>query len=105
MQNNPNGNSERDNAKIAPQKGYVCPRCDGKLKRGGSTTAGYMGGLVGSLIASAFSSLHCNNCGQIPTHELSPETKRKYYMNSVFMVVGAIVVLVLVVILIMKNNK
>ncbi|EEF62438.1 hypothetical protein [Pedosphaera parvula] len=49
--------------------GYWCSRCRGKLKRDANRGAGMLFGLIGALIASAFSPLKCQTCGPIPTNE------------------------------------
>ncbi|EEF62604.1 hypothetical protein Cflav_PD5239 [Pedosphaera parvula Ellin514] len=78
--------------------GYWCPRCGGKLKREASRGPGMLFGLIGALIASAFSPLKCQKCGPIPTNQLHADVRRKYRTNSILMVTAAVVVVITAVV-------
>jgi hypothetical protein len=76
---------------------YSCPRCGEPVQRKSSAVAGATGGLVGALLGSAFGGFECAKCGKIPRKEFPPEVRNKMLLNSVLMVVGAIVLFVVVV--------
>jgi len=79
---------------------YNCPRCGEVVERSSSSGAAVVGGLVGSLIYSAFGAFECPSCGKIPRKEFPPEARRKMVLSSVLMVVGAIVLLIVVLLLV-----
>ena len=84
---------------------YQCPRCGGNVARGGSSGAAYGGGAVGALIASAFAGFHCIKCGKIARSEFAPDVRSKMFMNSVLMIVGAIVLLIAVIALLVYLQR
>lgn len=70
---------------------YVCPRCGSPVQRRRDTTAG----LVSALLHFAFGSFQCENCGKIPLGEFPAETRSQIVLSSVFLVLGAVAVVVL----------
>ncbi len=84
---------------------YACPRCGKDIKRGSSTTAGVAGGLVGALIFAAIAPFQCESCGKIPMSELPQDVRSKARFNSLALVGGAILLLVLVFALIVYLNS
>jgi hypothetical protein len=52
------------------------------------------------MLASAFGSFHCKQCGQIPRSEFSPADRQKMLIGSLLLVVGAIALLVAVIVVI-----
>jgi hypothetical protein len=105
MNNHQNATSPMPQTPPPVPTGYWCPRCGGKLKREANRGAGMLFGLIGALIASAFSPLKCQTCGPIPTNELHPDVRRKYHTNSIIMGVVAVVVLITVVVLLAMFKK
>ena len=67
------------------------------MQRVGNSAAGATGGLVGVLLATAFASFHCAQHGAIARSQFPPEVRSKMMLNSVLMVIGAIVLLVVVI--------
>jgi hypothetical protein len=78
---------------------YKCPRCDGPVRRGASTTAGIAGGAVGGLLYAAFGSFHCEKCGPVPRSEFPPEVRTRMALGSLAMVLIALVLLIGVIVL------
>jgi hypothetical protein len=78
---------------------YSCPRCSKPVQRGRSTAAGFVGGLAGMLIYSAFGSFQCANCGKIPMKEFPPEVRTRARTNSVALIVGALLLLGFVIVM------
>jgi hypothetical protein len=76
---------------------YKCPRCGEPVQRAHSTGAQIAGGVVGAMIYAAFGSFSCKKCGKIARSEFPPEDQSKMTTNSVFMVIGAVVVFIAVV--------
>jgi len=76
---------------------YKCPRCGGPVERGRSSGAAFAGGLVGSLIYSAFGGFECRSCGKIPKREFPPEVQSQMTVGSLMMVGGALLAAVLVI--------
>jgi hypothetical protein len=76
---------------------YQCPRCGEPVERGQSSGAAFAGGLVGSLIYSAFGGFECPSCGKIPKHEFPPEVQTQMTKGSVMMVGGALVLVAVVI--------
>ena len=89
----------------ASRSGYLCPRCGGVLQRGWSFMASVQGGLVGGLLYGAFSSLECRKCGKIPSRKLPRDARHECWVGSVFMVAGAILVFVVVLLFIGKGSR
>jgi hypothetical protein len=82
---------------------YQCPRCGGPLQQASSAAAGAAGGAVGALLASAFGSFHCPQCGPIARREFPPDVQRRMMLGSVTLVlvaVGLLIALIVVLILI-----
>lgn len=52
---------------------YQCPRCGQPVRRGYSSTAQHVGGLVGALFYAAFGSFQCPKCGTLKRSEFLPE--------------------------------
>src|SRR5262245_23219366 len=61
---------------------YKCPRCGEDVRRGQSTAAGVVGGLVGILVASAFAPFLCDRCGTIPRSEFSASDRAEMIIGS-----------------------
>ncbi len=78
---------------------YVCPRCGEPVQRGGHAP-GYVGGIVGALIAAAFGGFTCQKCGPIPRSEFPVEAQQKMTTGTVLLVFGAITVLIVTITLI-----
>jgi hypothetical protein len=78
---------------------YVCPRCSGPVERGGHVP-GFVGGVVGVLLASAFGGLTCKQCGPIPKAEFPPDVQQKMTTGTVLLVLGAIAFLVVAITLV-----
>lgn len=76
---------------------YNCPRCGEQVQRKSSIVAGATGGVVGALLGAAFGGFECASCGKIPRKEFSPEVRNKMLLNSVLMVVGAVVLFIVVI--------
>lgn len=95
---------------IAPQASTasgsesVCPRCGGPLQRSSSATAGMAGGLVGGLLYAAFSPLECKKCGKIPSSELPDDARHEFWVGSIFMAAGAILILIVALLILMGTN-
>jgi hypothetical protein len=78
---------------------YVCPRCSGPVERGGHVP-GFLGGVVGVLLAAAFGGFTCKQCGPIPKAEFPPEVQQKMTTTAVLLALGAIAVLVIAITLV-----
>jgi hypothetical protein len=89
----------------AAGSGYCCPRCGGVLQRGSSFMAGVQGGLVGGLLYSAFSSLQCQKCGKIPSRELPKDARHEFWVGSLFMALGAILILIVVLLFVASTSR
>jgi len=61
---------------------YQCPRCNGEVTRGSSSSAWALGGLVGVLLFSAFGSMRCERCGPIPRSEFPPEVRTEMLVGT-----------------------
>lgn len=83
---------------------YPCPKCGGPTGRKSSSTAQAAGGLVGALLYMAFTGFSCVKCGAIERASFSPEVRSKMLLNSVLMIVGAIVLLIAVIALIAATS-
>lgn len=85
---------------------YSCPRCGGAVQRGAtSNAAGVAGGVAGVLIAQAFGSFQCANCGPIPRRELSPAVRRRMARNSVVLGVSGVLLFGIVIALIVLVRR
>lgn len=69
---------------------YHCPRCGHPIKRSSSHAAAIIGGMVGSMIASAFGPFECQDCGTISTSEFPPDVQKQITMGSIGLVAGAL---------------
>ena len=69
---------------------YQCPRCGQPVRRGYSSTAQHVGGLVGALFYAAFGSFQCPKCGTLKRSEFSEEVRHQIDRGSVLMLLGAI---------------
>lgn len=83
---------------------YTCPTCNGALTRQSNAAAGATGGLVGALLGLAFASYHCASHGQIARAQFPDEVRSKMLMNTVMLVVGALVLLVTVIAVLVALN-
>jgi predicted RNA-binding Zn-ribbon protein involved in translation (DUF1610 family) len=86
---------------------YQCPKCGGKASRvGGGGGGAFGGGLVGALLASAFSfKFKCDRCGDLSLNEMPPGTGGKVLAGSLTMIVIALAVLIGVICLLVSMNK
>ena len=73
---------------------HKCPRCSESLYRSTSDTANLTGGLIGALFYGAFGSLECKYCGKIPYKSFPFKTKILIGINSGFVIVVAVVLLI-----------
>jgi hypothetical protein len=76
---------------------YTCPRCNGPVTRAHRSGCLFGGGVVGWLLAAAFAPMTCRQCGDIPSHEFPPEARNRMTMNTVMLVVGAVLLLAVVI--------
>jgi DNA-directed RNA polymerase subunit RPC12/RpoP len=76
---------------------YECPRCSKPVTKQSKSSILFGGGLVGALLASAFSSYECGACGKIPRKEFPPEIRSKMMKGTLLLIVGAVVLFVVVV--------
>jgi len=58
--------------------------------------------MVGAMLVAAFGAFSCSACGKIESAEFSPEVRGKMRNGSIAMAVGALVILVVVVVVLMK---
>lgn len=75
---------------------YACPRCQRPVQRKSNALAQSLGGLVGAMMAAAFGSFECRNCGILKSREFPPEVRSKMRTASAGMIVGALVIVVVV---------
>ena len=75
---------------------YKCPRCGEKVQRGYSGKAQISAGLIGALFYAAFGAFQCKKCGKLSRDEFSEEDRRKMFLGSVVLVLGAIVLAIVV---------
>lgn len=83
---------------------YQCPTCNTALTRESNAAAGATGGLVGALLGLAFASYHCTTHGKIARAQFPPEVRSKMLMNTMLLVVGAVVLLFAVVAVLVALN-
>lgn len=83
---------------------YTCPTCNTALTRESNAAAGATGGLVGALLGIAFASYHCATHGKIARAQFPPEVRSKMMMNTVMLVVGALVLLVALIAVLVALN-
>lgn len=72
---------------------YKCPKCGGPASRNSSDTAQRAAGLVGALIYLAFAGLSCAKCGKLARADFPDEDRATMTRNSVFLFIGALVLL------------
>ena len=70
---------------------YHCPRCGQPVRRGYSSTAQHVAGLIGALFYAAFGSFQCPKCGTLARSEFPPDVRAKMDKGSFVMVLSAIV--------------
>ena len=73
--------------KLGESSNALIEKCGDPVRRGGNGR----GGLIGMLIIAAFGKFNCEKCGKIPTKEFPDEVRGKMRMNSMIMVIGAII--------------
>jgi hypothetical protein len=72
---------------------YQCPRCGQPVRRGYSSTAQHVAGLIGALFYAAFGLFQCAKCGTIASNEFPTEVRKKMATGSFIMVTSAIVLI------------
>ena len=73
--------------------GYQCPRCGGSVKRDSSSSAWFLGGLIGAMLTAAFGGFVCAKCGKLRGDEFAPEVRSKMRTGSIALGITAVVVL------------